>query len=298
MHFETWAAEAVGAAAGVTAPLPMGPFPERALRPLLADAAGLDRLEAARAEVAAAAGPDVAAALDRLDRVFEEVTGRPAARGEGDSGGGRTVAYLDSHARPRRDARAAGARRAARLAPGGAGRVALVVREGLRPRGRAAGRDGAPGPLAPQLGPLMGAGFGLWNQLGDEQAELRRRWAAGDAFADWTPAWHGSNHHSADLQIAARSVEAIDAGDFLVVLGDFHGGDNPLLQGLFGLRHADPAALLRRYSRAAGPGRPPLAAAPRAGRHDRAQLADVPGGRRRRGRGRRARARRDPSAPT
>ena len=33
------------------------------------------------------------------------------------------------------------------------------------------------GPLAPQLGPLMGAGFGLWDQMGEEQADLRRRWA-------------------------------------------------------------------------------------------------------------------------
>ena len=32
VHLETWAVEAVAAAAGVTTPLPMGPFPERALR--------------------------------------------------------------------------------------------------------------------------------------------------------------------------------------------------------------------------------------------------------------------------
>ncbi len=254
VHFETWAAEAVGAAAGVTAPLPMGPYPERALRPLLADAAGLDRLEAARAEVAAAAGPDVATALDRLDGIFEEVTGRPAARGEGDSGGGRTVAYLDSMrdldvtlGEPVLDELRCSLPAVLNASRWWCGKVFGRGVELLAGMAR-------PGPLAPQLGPLMGAGFGLWNQLADEQAELRRRWAAGDAFADWTPAWHGSNHHSADLQIAARSVEAIDAGDFLVVLGDFHGGDNPLMQGLFGLRHADPAALLRRYSRAAGPG--------------------------------------------
>src|SRR4029450_7672416 len=34
-------------------------------------------------------------ALDELDRVFEELTGRPAVRGEGDSGGGRTGGHLD-----------------------------------------------------------------------------------------------------------------------------------------------------------------------------------------------------------
>src|SRR3954471_5291735 len=34
VHLETWAVEAVAAAAGVSTPLPMGPFPERTLRPL------------------------------------------------------------------------------------------------------------------------------------------------------------------------------------------------------------------------------------------------------------------------
>src|SRR3954470_22706171 len=33
VHLETWAVEAVAATAGVTSPLPMGPFPERTLRP-------------------------------------------------------------------------------------------------------------------------------------------------------------------------------------------------------------------------------------------------------------------------
>ena len=106
------------------------------------------------------------------------------------------------------------------------------------------------------LGQLMGAGFGLWDQMGDEQRELQRRWASGDAdaFADWTPAWHGSAYHSADLQIAAASADAVARGDFLVVLGDFHGGDNPLAQGLFGLRHPDPAAMMRRIAADIGPG--------------------------------------------
>src|SRR3954471_128953 len=92
VHFETWAMEAVAAAAGIDRPLPMGPFPQRDLRPLLADASGLDRLETARAAVAAACPEHVAAALDALDRVFEQITSRPAARADGDSGGGRTIA--------------------------------------------------------------------------------------------------------------------------------------------------------------------------------------------------------------
>jgi len=95
VHFETWAIEAVAGATGITTPLPMSPFPERALRPLLADPSALERLEAARDAVAGASGDAVAAALGELDRVFEEVAGRPATRREGDTGGGRTIAYLD-----------------------------------------------------------------------------------------------------------------------------------------------------------------------------------------------------------
>ena len=100
VHFENWAVEAVGAAAGVPPLVPMDPFPERALRARLeaeapAELARLDRLEAARRAVAAADREQLAGALDELDRTFEEVTGRPAARADGDSGGGRTIAYLD-----------------------------------------------------------------------------------------------------------------------------------------------------------------------------------------------------------
>ena len=98
--------------------------------------------------------------------------------------------------------------------------------------------------------------------MGDEQPDLQRRWAsviageatAAGAFGDWTPAWHGATSHSADLQIAAADTEAIVRGDYLIVLGDFHGGDNPLAQGLFGLRHPDPAAFMRRVADLTGPG--------------------------------------------
>ncbi|MBJ7328344.1 MAG: lantibiotic dehydratase [Solirubrobacteraceae bacterium] len=262
VHFETWAVEAVGAAAGVTSPLPMGPWPERALRPLLVDTSPLDRMEAARERVAAARGDDVATALDALDAVFEQVAGRPAVKQPGDSGGGRTIAYLDCM-------------RDLDLTIGG--EVSEELRDTLPAilsasrwwNGRVFGRgaallaamsDGHDGPLAPLVGRLMGAGFGLWDQMGEEKAELQRRWAQvagggdpGTVFGDWTPAWPGSVYQSADLQLAAASPEAADAGDFLLVLGDFHGGDNPLAQGLFGLRHPDPTTFAARLAREAGP---------------------------------------------
>ncbi|HEX6712102.1 MAG TPA: lantibiotic dehydratase, partial [Thermoleophilaceae bacterium] len=99
VHLETWAVEALARALGDDALLPMHPFPERDLRARLDgnahSLAALDRLESARAAVAAASRDALPLALDELDGVFEELTHRPAVRGEGDSGGGRTVAYLD-----------------------------------------------------------------------------------------------------------------------------------------------------------------------------------------------------------
>ncbi len=240
VHFETWAMEALAAQ-----PLPMSPFPEQALAP---DTPGLARLLAAREAVAGAT--DVAAALDALDLVFEEVTGRAAARNGDDSGGGRTIAYLDcmrdldlTLGGPILDELRSSLPAVLNASRWWCGRVFDRGTELLD-------RIAHDGPLAPQLGLLMGAGFGLWDQMGDEQRELQRRWVSDD-YADWTPAWHGSNHHSTDIQIAARDI---DNGDFLIVLGDFHGGGNPLAQGLFGLRHPDPAALLRRVAAEAGPG--------------------------------------------
>jgi hypothetical protein len=58
-------------------------------------------------------------------------------------------------------------------------------------------------------------------------------------FYDFGPAWPISFFHSADLQIAAADVDAVERGDYLVVIGDYHPGTNPLGQGLFSYRHPD-----------------------------------------------------------
>ena len=97
--------------------------------------------------MAAAPREDVAAALDQLDRVFEEVTGRPAARAEGDSGGGRTVAYLDCMRDLDVTLGPAVLDELRASLPAVLVRVALVVRARVRPRRRAArpaSRTGAP----------------------------------------------------------------------------------------------------------------------------------------------------------
>jgi hypothetical protein len=272
VHFETWAAEAVGRAVGHDLLLPMAPYPERDLRAALganpAGAAALDRLDATRDAVAAASPDALPAALDELDRVFTEITGRPAVRGEGDSGGGRTIVYLDCM----RDLDLT---------------IAPAVLEELRatlPAVLAASRwwcgtvlaranktlsqvvEGHDGPLAPLLGPLMGAAWGLHAQLADEQRELQRRWASvtdGDvdglveraeaAFGDYEPAWRHAVHYSVDIQIAAATADALRSGDFLVVLGDFHGGSNPLMQGVFANRHPEPGAVRARIAAEIGP---------------------------------------------
>jgi hypothetical protein len=270
VHLEVWAVEALARAVGVESVLPMSPYPERDLRARLAvppdsaesarALAALDRLEAARDVVALAGRDDLLGAQAALDRLFEELTGRPAVRGEGDSDGGRTVAYLDCM----RDLELT-------LGPAVLAELRATLPALLESSrwwcgiAYAAGRERleriaaarAPGPLAPMLGELMGAAFGLSDHLTGEAEELQRRWAAlldaGDdatiaaraaaAFADHGDAWPLSVYFSADLQIAAAGIEAIEQGDFRIVIGDFHGGNNPLLQGMFARRHPDPATL-------------------------------------------------------
>jgi hypothetical protein len=272
VHLETWAVEAVARAVGDDGLLPMHPFPERDLRARLAGnaqgLAALDRLEAARSAVAAAAPAALPLALDELDRVFEELTGRPAARGEGDSGGGRTVAYLDCM----RDLDLT-------LGPAVLEELRMtlpaileasrwwcgrVFARGAEALARVAnGRDG---PLGPLLGELMAVAWDLHARMADEQRELQRRWAsvvAGDAtsvaeraavaFADHEPAWRWAAYHSADVQIAAADTDAVRRGDFLIVLGDLHGGGNPLVQGLFAHRHPHPGTIAARTASEIGP---------------------------------------------
>lgn len=83
--------------------------------------------------------------------------------------------------------------------------------------------------------------------------DLQRRWSglltdpdpatigtrAAAAFADYAPAWPVSVYQSADVQIAAPSLAAVNAGDYLCVVGDFHPGANPLGQSMFATRHPD-----------------------------------------------------------
>jgi hypothetical protein len=270
VHLEVWAVEALARAVGLETVLPMGPYPERDLRDRLTrhpdpqvrerGLVALDRLEAARQAVADAGRDGLLEVMIALDSLFQELAGRPAVWAEGDADGGRTVAYLDcmrdldmtlgpgvlAELRATLPALLASSR-------WWCGAAYAAGKERLE---RIAGAHG-PGPLAPMLGELADAAWGLFGELDAETAELQRRWnvllSAGDdatisaraatMFADHRPAWPLSVYHSADLQIAAPSTEAVEQGDFLIVLGDFHGGSNPLVQGIFSRRHPDPDAL-------------------------------------------------------
>ena len=269
VHLEVWAVEAVARAAGLDAVLPISPFPERDLRRRLADRpdspervralAALDRLEAAREAVALAGRDDLLGALSELDRLFEELTGRAASRREGDSDGGRTVVYLDCMRDLELTLGSAVLAELRATFP-----VLLAASRWWCGVAHAAGRERleriaaarGPGPLGPMLEELMSAAWNLSEDLAGEAEELQKRWAAlvaanddatiaeraADAFADHGGAWPLSSYYSADLQIAAAGVEAFERGDFRIVIGDFHGGNNPLLQGIFARRHPEPGA--------------------------------------------------------
>jgi hypothetical protein len=126
------------------------------------------------------------------------------------------------------------------------------------------------GPFMPVLMQVMQGLMQLPPELADALGELHRRLAlllaepdpatigsrAQAAFADREPAWPLAAFQSVDVQIAARDEAALAAGDHLAVVGDVHLGNNPLIQGVFALRHADPAALLARITATAGPGMP------------------------------------------
>ena len=47
------------------------------------------------------------------------------------------------------------------------------------------------------------------------------------AFANHQPAWRTAAFHSLDLQLAARDEAAVNAGDYLAVVGDIHAGATP-----------------------------------------------------------------------
>ena len=63
-------------------------------------------------------------------------------------------------------------------------------------------------------------------------------------FGGATPQWRAAIHHSPDIMIAAAGPEAVQRGDFLLVLGELHLAVNSLDNRFFIQHHDDPRRLL------------------------------------------------------
>jgi Lantibiotic dehydratase, N terminus len=283
VQFEAWAIQAVAEALDPGLTVPAGPQSERDLRtqlkrspPGLRDRglAALDRLERCRSAVTHATDPGVLDdALGDLDRVFEELTGRSATRRPGQTYAARTLLYLDCM-------------RGMDLTvgPGLQDELAATLPPLLAGARWYCGRmyeaamqvigDAAPSGTR-SLDLVLKAVLPALHHLPDVAAaangDLQRRWSAlladpdpatigtraAAAFADYGPAWPISVYQSADVQIAAPSLAAVNAGDYLCVVGDFHPGANPLGQGMFATRHPDRERFLGAIESDVGP-RPSL----------------------------------------
>ena len=258
-------------------PVPLGPHPERHLRAelqrigdhLVRDRAlaALDDLEAGRAAVASAAGDHEALgrALDDLDDRFVRRTGAAPGRAPGAAYGGRTLCYEDCRrdleVRLGRPLREALAEALLPLLPGArwyCGQVAAVARGLIRDAVASLQADtgGAPVPAAavwdrvvPQLVSRPTAVLRIREELQRRFASLleggthRLAERAEAEFADAPAAWRNALYMSPDVQISAASSEAVDAGDFLVVVGDFHPGTVSIEQSFILEQHRDPDRL-------------------------------------------------------
>ncbi|MBB5873237.1 surfactin synthase thioesterase subunit [Allocatelliglobosispora scoriae] len=216
-------------------------------------------LRAAREAVGAAAGDAEALkeALDALDRIFVELTGRDAQRRSGEMYAGRTLCVEEcdrdlelSFGAPVLTAIAAPLAimlQAARwLTVATADAYLAVLRELYDDLAREHGSADVPFGQFWYL--AQGTLFGTVDRPIDAVTdEFTRRWAqlfrldrfgpethevtlasadladiVKDVFPAERPAWAAARMHSPDLHICAESVEAIERGDFTVVLGELH----------------------------------------------------------------------------
>lgn len=264
------------------------PWPERHLRDQIAAiddpalrqfaGAGLDALEAARRELAAAAGDAdaVARAVAAMNAVFEEVTGMEATRHAGQTYGARTVAYEDC----RRDMQVEfGQELADALQPpldlilasarwfchALAQQFSVALRD-IFDETRAAHCDGGVdfptfwlhaqtlffGDQPLGVEPIQHALSAKWEAILGLPADAHcvqrdsaaLRAAVRAAFEAPHCGWRSACHQSPDVMIAADSVGAIMRGDCLFVLGEVHLGLNTLINHSAVNQSPDPQALL------------------------------------------------------
>ncbi|HYU84133.1 MAG TPA: lantibiotic dehydratase, partial [Kribbellaceae bacterium] len=219
--------------------------------------AGLQRLRESAAAVAAAAGdpPALAAALATLDQVFTRVTGREPRRRPGESYAGRGVCYEDTE----RDLRVVVGRQfvdavapalavvlqMARWVTSELARVyegaLLAVYDDLKDRR-------GPVSLADIWYPAVALFWGHDRKPVDDVLQtLATRWRTllglsavpaatkrltftstelvgpvAELFRAERPGWSLARIHNPDLQVCAASTDAMNDGDFLVVLSELH----------------------------------------------------------------------------
>jgi hypothetical protein len=243
--------------------------------------AALDRLESARARLAAAEGEsERMAAMQALERTFAEESGGAATRNAGVTYGARTTVYedcrrdLDLRLGPALLARVAPTLRlllqsARWLTHSVAVRYRRALTEIYRELGGAVvdyadfarRADDLFSDDVKQVPPLVGA-------VG---AELRERWAAALAvpadarlvrrssaelhpalqasFAAPAPGFPSAREHCPDLLIAAASVEALGRGEGLFVLGELHLALNTLVVPSCLQQAIDPEELVLAHER-------------------------------------------------
>jgi hypothetical protein len=239
----------------------------------------LDELEAARESVAhAATCPEkLNIALEELEQKFARMTGASSTRNHGKTYGGRTILYEDC----RRDVRVqlgtkllesisaplclllAGARWLT-------WELAVVLRNELNKIYQEMSQDAGEHSIDAALffyrvSPLLIGG--KENLLRPVLQLFQDKWArilsiAADdkplhysseslrgkilqEFQAERAGWQSARHHSPDIMIAASSQEAIQKGDYLIVLGELHVGGNTLASGLFVNQHPSPEDLIR-----------------------------------------------------
>lgn len=236
----------------------------------------LDRLEAARDAAQTASRGDPAgfvAALRNLDEVFMSTTGGSPSRHAGESYGGRTLIYHDA----RRNAEIVlGADFLAALEPLGLildsarwlhfnfySRLQKILTESAA---RMAA-DGNAVDLASFwfecMPVIFRSGLAI---IGELQHDFQRRWAdilrvppgarrvvrecaalrdkVLTTFAAPHSGWSGGRYYSPDLLVAASGIDAINRGDFNIVLGEIHMAIATIRHNCFVTQHPSPGDLL------------------------------------------------------
>ncbi|MFL5348995.1 MAG: lantibiotic dehydratase [Hyalangium sp.] len=255
-------------------------LPEGAARSRALEA--MRTLSATREQVKEAAGDTTKldAALDAMDGVFVQLTGQQAQRSAGKAYAGRTLLYEDC---VRNVDAELGAAVVARLGPPMALllRSARWFTWELSSRYVRA-LEGVHARLAAELGSREVPFLTFYEKTlelfptdprrpsaitAEVCSELQARWLsvlalpAGasrversarelegrveEAFSAPGPGWPEARYHSPDIMIAAKDLDAIARGDYLVVLGELHAGTNTLFSFCMLKEHPQPEELIR-----------------------------------------------------